>query len=52
MADNFEKLRKTLASGAPKGFVWDSARYPDEDHGSTVLRAHYDGLRIVYSNCN
>ena len=49
MGDYFEQLRKTLSSGAPKGFVWESARYPDEDHGSTVLRAHYAGLRTVFS---
>jgi len=49
MGDYFEQLRKTLSSGAPKGFVWESARYPDEDHLSTVLRAHYAGLRTVFS---
>ena len=49
MGRNFEQLQKTLADGAPKGLVWQSARYPDEDHGSTVLRAHYDGLRTVFS---
>jgi predicted alpha/beta superfamily hydrolase len=49
MGQNFEQLQKTLAAGAPKGLVWQSARYPDEDHGSTVLRAHYDGLRTVFS---
>jgi predicted alpha/beta superfamily hydrolase len=49
MGENFEQLRKTLAAGAPKGLIWDSARYPDEDHGSTVLRAHYAGLRTIFS---
>lgn len=49
MGDYFEQLRRTLASGAPKGFIWDSERYPDEDHLSTVLRAHYAGLRTVFS---
>jgi predicted alpha/beta superfamily hydrolase len=46
---NFEQLQKTLASGAPKGLIWDSARYPDEDHSSTVLRAHYAGLRTIFT---
>jgi predicted alpha/beta superfamily hydrolase len=49
MGENFEQFRKTLAAGAPKGFTWDSAHYPDEDHGSTVLRAHYAGLRTIFS---
>jgi predicted alpha/beta superfamily hydrolase len=48
MGKNFEQLQKTLAA-APKGLIWDSARYPDEDHSSTVLRAHYAGLRTVFS---
>jgi len=42
--------RKPLAAKAPKGFHWDSARYPDETHGSTVLRAHYAGLRTVFAD--
>ena len=50
MGEYFEQLRKTLTSGAPKGLVWESARYPDEDHNSTVLRAHYAGLRSVFSD--
>src|SRR5260370_34346410 len=49
MGENFEQLRKPLAAGAPKGLLWDSAHYPDEDHGSTVLRAHYAGLRTIFS---
>jgi len=50
MGENFEQFRKTLSAGAPKGLIWDSALYPDEDHGSTVLRAHYAGLRTVFSD--
>jgi len=50
MGDNFNALQKTLTAGAPKGFVWKSETYPDEDHGSTVLRAHYAGLRTVFSD--
>jgi hypothetical protein len=48
MGENFEQLGKTLAAGAPKGLIWESARYPDEDHGSTTLRAHYAGLKKVF----
>ena len=50
MGDGFEQLQKTLKARAPKGFRWDSARYPDEDHGSTVLRAHYAGLRTIFAD--
>jgi predicted alpha/beta superfamily hydrolase len=50
MGDGFEQLQKTLKVSAPKGFRWDSARYPDEDHGSTVLRAHYAGLRTIFAD--
>jgi hypothetical protein len=50
MGETFEQFRKTLAAGARKELIWDSARYPDEDHGSTVLRAHYAGLRTIFSD--
>ncbi|HEY6369450.1 MAG TPA: alpha/beta hydrolase-fold protein [Candidatus Sulfotelmatobacter sp.] len=50
MGDGFEQLQKMLTTKAPQGFHWDSARYPDEDHGSTVLRAHYAGLRTIFSD--
>ncbi len=50
MGDGFDQLRKTLTAKAPQNFRWDSARYPDEDHGSTVLRAHYAGLRTIFAD--
>ncbi|MBZ5524038.1 MAG: hypothetical protein LAP21_17515 [Acidobacteriia bacterium] len=50
MSDAFVELQKTLTAGAPNGFVWDSARYSDEDHSSTVLRAHYAGLRMIFAD--
>lgn len=49
MSGPFEDLQKTLSSNLPKGFVVQSARYPDETHGSTVFLAHYAGLRAVFS---
>ena len=52
MGENFEALRKTLEAGAPKGLRWTSARYPDEDHRSTVLLAHYAGMRTIFSGWN
>jgi predicted alpha/beta superfamily hydrolase len=50
MGEGFEQLQKTLKGKAPKDFHWDSARYRDETHGSTVLLAHYAGLRIVFAD--
>jgi predicted alpha/beta superfamily hydrolase len=49
MGENFEQFRKTVEAQAPKGLTWKSNRYPDEDHGSTTLLAHYAGLRTVFS---
>lgn len=49
MGDAFQQLQKTLKAGAPKEFVWNAARYPDEDHSSTLMRAHYDGLRTIFA---
>jgi len=48
MGDGFEQLQKTFATATPKGFIVRSARYPDEDHGSTTFLAHYAGLRTVF----
>jgi predicted alpha/beta superfamily hydrolase len=50
MGDGFEQFHKILTTHAPKDFRWDSARYHDEDHGSTVLRAHYAGLRTIFAD--
>jgi predicted alpha/beta superfamily hydrolase len=48
MGEGFEQLQKTLSTAPPKGFIVRSARYPDEDHGSTTFLAHYAGLRTVF----
>jgi predicted alpha/beta superfamily hydrolase len=50
MGANFEQLQKTLSGNLPKGFAAKSERYHDEDHGSTVLRAHYAGLRTIFAD--
>jgi predicted alpha/beta superfamily hydrolase len=50
MQSGFEELRKSLTAKAPKDFHWESARFPDENHGSTVLRAHYAGLRSIFAD--
>jgi predicted alpha/beta superfamily hydrolase len=48
MGQNFEAFQKIFATSTPKGFIVRSERYPDEDHGSTTLLAHYAGLRLVF----
>jgi uncharacterized protein len=48
MGDGFEQLQKLFTTTTPKGFIVRSARYPDEDHGSTTFLAHYAGLRTVF----
>lgn len=50
MSDSFEEFRRFVAANAPKGLDWRCERYPDEDHGSTVLLAHYAGLRTVFAD--
>lgn len=50
MGDGFDQLNRTLKAKAPKDFHWGSQRYPDETHGSTVLLAHYAGLRTVFAD--
>jgi len=45
----FEALQKRLESGPnPPGLTFEMARFPDEDHGSVVLRAHYLALRKIF----
>jgi predicted alpha/beta superfamily hydrolase len=48
MGDGFDQLQKLFTTSTPKGFIVRSARYPDEDHGSTTFLAHYAGLRTVF----
>ena len=48
MGDGFEQLQKLFTTSTPRGFIVRSARYPDEDHGSTTFLAHYAGLRTVF----
>ncbi|HEX8283377.1 MAG TPA: alpha/beta hydrolase-fold protein [Pyrinomonadaceae bacterium] len=48
IGDAFGLFREVLSKQQVKGFVWEAARYEDEDHGSVVLRSHYAGLRKVF----
>jgi len=49
MKGPFEQLQQLLSAKRPKGFVAESARYEDEVHGSTELRTHYAGLRLIFA---
>lgn len=48
IGDAYGMFREALQKQQVKGFVWEAARYDDEDHGSVVLRSHYAGLRKVF----
>ena len=45
----FYALESLLKARAPKGFEFEFAKYPDEDHGSVVMPTHYAGLRKVFA---
>ncbi|HVF50848.1 MAG TPA: alpha/beta hydrolase-fold protein [Pyrinomonadaceae bacterium] len=48
IAAGFKNFGELLARYKPEGFVWESVRLEDEDHGSVVLRSHYMGLRKAF----
>jgi len=50
MQQSHDRLAEVLKSKAPKNFSWAMMPMPDEDHGSSVLRAYYFGLRKVFSD--
>lgn len=45
----FERLQ-SLLKGAKAGdsFAWGARHFPEEDHGSVVLRTHYWGFRKIF----
>lgn len=48
IGDAYGMFREALQKQQVKGFVWEAARYDDEDHGSVVMRSHYAGLRKAF----
>jgi len=40
-------ITDVLESDAPEGFEWVYQRMPGEDHGTTVNRSTFDGLRFI-----
>jgi len=48
MQEPFDGLRTMMEKNAGPDFHFGSQLFPDEDHGSVVLRSHYHGLRKVF----
>jgi predicted alpha/beta superfamily hydrolase len=48
MREGFDRFKAVLGKSKPKGFEWDSMLMEDEDHGSVVMRSHYQGFRKVF----
>jgi uncharacterized protein len=48
IGDSFKLFGNVLAQQKVNNFVWQASHMTDEDHGSVVLRSHYEGLRKVY----
>lgn len=44
----FDRFKELLAKQKVKNFEWSSALMEDEDHGSVVMRSHYQGLRKIF----
>ncbi len=48
LKDGLRQLSSALGKTRSKGLRWASAIYPDENHGSVVLRSHYAALRMIF----
>lgn len=46
---SFNRFKEFLTKNPVKDFAWEAQQMDDEDHGSVVLRSHYQGLREVFS---
>lgn len=46
--NRLDRLEGELKKADTTGFEWQVMRFPDETHGSVVLRAHYWGLRKAF----
>jgi tetratricopeptide (TPR) repeat protein len=45
----YKQFRELLVKYPLKGFEWEAVLMEDEDHGSIVLRSHYNGLRKTWN---
>jgi len=43
-----DRLEAILAVGRPPGLEWHVLRMPEEDHGTVVLKSHFEALRLIY----
>jgi predicted alpha/beta superfamily hydrolase len=50
MQTGYDHFRKLLEKSAPAGFEWSSMQMDDEDHGSVVLRSHYQAFRYLFAD--
>ena len=48
MKAGLDRLRPVLEEKAGKGLRWDLVEMLDEDHGSIVLRSHYDAFEKIF----
>jgi predicted alpha/beta superfamily hydrolase len=48
LKDVLGRLSSALRRSGSKGLRWGSASYPEENHGSVVLRTHYAALRMIF----
>ncbi len=48
MRDVLSQVTAALKGTGSKGLRWGSTNYPDENHGSVVLRSHYAALRMIF----
>ncbi len=47
-SNGFKDFRKLIENEKPKGLEFEFREFPEETHGSVVLRAYYWGLRKVF----
>ena len=48
MQSGFDRMKAVLDQHAGKRLRWNMVSMRDEDHGSIVLRSHYDGLEKIF----
>lgn len=50
MQAGFDGLQRILEGVKPAGFEWAMQQFPDENHGSVVLRSHDVALRRIFAS--
>jgi predicted alpha/beta superfamily hydrolase len=48
MTIGFDRMEKVFATERPANFIVGWAKYPDEQHRSTEMISHYNGLRAIF----